>query len=243
MADSIDTALAALDELIELLPNIEKAKGRARLGTALQKATASALQFDEYPGWVEELVVLVEAAKVDTGAVHSEIGTSLLEIIRMSQILAGEPTIDQLDQVNQVGLTKLPFEIDKIKNRIESFWRMAVRDALGGQGTLGEVLIKIPVVEPLGRDLRELALRAKKLEDESRRASDRAEEHDTLLVEASALNGRLLAAGVAPPIAKFLVDVASRPVRLSDVSDEILAWIRDHDALALFSVSANGATR
>ena len=88
-----------------------------------------------------------------------------------------------------------------------------------------------------------VALRAKKLEDESRRASDRAEEHDTLLVEASALNGRLLAAGVAPPIAKFLVDVASRPVRLSDVSDEILAWIRDHDALALFSVSANGATR
>jgi hypothetical protein len=242
MDDEIDVALAPLDELVELLPKIEKAKERARLGTALQKATASAERFDRFPALIQSLAILVEAADADFEAVRSEIGASLSEIVKMSRILAGEPTIDQLDGINQVGLTRLPFEIEKIESRIEGVWRKAVQDALGGQAALGEVLTNIPGVEELGRDLLKLAGRAKRLEDASRPAIDRVKERDALVTEASALNDRLLGVGVAPPIAAFLVAVAARPVRLSDLTDEILGWIRDHDALALFTVSAHGAT-
>lgn len=237
-----DLDLAPLDELIELLPKIETAKERARLGTALQKATASAERFDHIPALIEGLVALVEAADADFEAVRSEIGTSLSEIVKMSRILSGEPTIDQLDAINQIGLTRLPFEVEKIGNYVEGVWRKAVQDALGGQAALGEVLTNIPGVEALGRDLLKLAARAKKLEDASRPAVDRVKERNALVAEASALNERLLAVGVAPPIANFLVAVAARPVRLSDLTDEILGWIRDHEALALFTVSAHGAT-
>lgn len=242
MDDIVGTTLAPLDELIELLPKIEKAKERARLGTALQKATASAEQFDRYPALIEGLVALVEAAEADFEAVRSEIGASLSEIVKMSRILAGAPTIDQLDSINQVGFTRLPFEMEKIENRVEGVWRKAAQDALGGQAALGEVLTNIPGVEPLGRDLLMLAARAKKLEDASRPATDRVKERDALVAKASALNDRLLGVGVAPPVANFLVAVAAQPVRLSDLTDEILGWIRDHDALALFTVSAHGAT-
>lgn len=242
MNDALDTKLAPLEELIELLPKIDKAKERARLGTALQKATASAESFDKYPALLEGLATLVDAADADFEAVRSEIGASLSEIIRMSRILAGEPTIEQLDTINQVGLTRLPFEIDKIEKVIEAVWRKAVQDALGGQASLGVVLTNIPGVESLGSDLLKLAARAKKLEDASRPPADRVNERDALLLEASALNERLLGVGVAPSIAAFLVAVAARPVRLSDLSDEILGWIRDHNALALFTVSAHGAT-
>ncbi|GAM02932.1 hypothetical protein [Sphingomonas parapaucimobilis] len=242
MDDAPDTTLAPLDELIELLPKIDKAKERARLGTALQKATASAERLDGCPALLEGLATLVEAADADFEAVRSEIGASLGEIVKMSRILAGEPTIDQLDAINQIGLTRLPFEMEKIERGIEGVWRKAAQDALGGQAALGEVLTNIPGVEALGSDLLKLAARAKKLEDPSRPPADRVKERDSLVVEASALNDRLLAVGVAPPIAAFLVAVAARPVRLSDLTDEILGWIRDHDALALFTVSAHGAT-
>lgn len=242
MDDVADTTLAPLDELIELLPKIDKAKERARLGTALQKATASAERLDGFPALLEGLTTLVEAADADFEAVRSEISASLSEIVKMSRILAGEPTIEQLDAINQIGLTRLPFEMEKIERGIEGVWRKAAQDALGGQAALGEVLTNIPGVEALGSDLLKLAARAKKLEDTSRPPADRVKERDTLVVEASALNDRLLAVGVAPPIAAFLVAVAARPVRLSDLTDEILGWIRDHDALALFTVSAHGAT-
>lgn len=237
-----DIALAPLDELIELLPQIEKAKERARLGTALQKATTSAERYDHFPALIEGLVTLVEAADADFEAVRSEIGSSLSEIVKMSRILSGEPTIDQLDAINQIGLTRLPFEIEKIENYVEGVWRKAVQDALGGQAALGEVLTNIPGVETLGRDLLRLAARAKKLEDANRPAADRVKERDALVAEASALNDRLLAVGIASPIANFLVAVAARPVRLSELTDEILGWIRDHEALALFTVSAHGPT-
>lgn len=242
MDDAVDTTLAPLDELIELLPKIDKAKERARLGTALQKATASAEQLVGFPTLLEGLATLVEAAEADLKAVRSEIGASLSEIVKMSRILAGEPTIEQLDAINQISLARLPFEIEKVERAIEGVWRRAAHDALGGQAALGEVLTNIPGVEALGSDLLKLAARAKKLEDSSRPPADRVKERDALVVEASRLNDRLLAVGIAPPIAAFLVAVAARPVRLSDLTDEILAWIRDHDALPLFTVSAHGAT-
>lgn len=242
MDDAAETTLAPLDELIELLPKIDKAKERARLGSALQKATASAERLDGFPALLEGLTTLVEAANADFETVRSEISASLGEIVKMSRILTGEPTIEQLDAINQIGLTRLPFEMEKIEKGIEGVWRKAAQDALGGQAALGEVLTNIPGVEALGSDLLKLAARAKKLEDARRPPADRVKERDTLVVEASALNDRLLAIGVAPSIAAFLVAVAARPVRLSDLTDEILGWIRDHDALALFTVSAHGAT-
>ncbi|NKJ72702.1 hypothetical protein GFL38_10540 [Rhizobium leguminosarum bv. viciae] len=242
MDNAVDTALAPLDELIELLPKIEKAKERARLGTALQKSTMSAERYDHFPALIDGLVTLVEAADADFEAVRSEIGFSLIEIIKMSRILSGEPTIDQLDAINQIGLTRLPLEIEKIENYVEGAWRKAVQDALGGQAALGEVLTNIPGVEALGRDLLRLAARTKKLEDASRPAADRVKERNALVAEASALSDRLLGVGIAPPIANFLVAVAARPVRLSELTDEILGWIRDHQALPLFTVSAHGAT-
>lgn len=242
MDDSVDTALAPLEGLIELLPDINDAKARARLGTALQKATASAEQFKHYPALVEGLVILAKATDADFRPVRSEIDAPLSAIIRMSRILAGEPTIEQLDDVNQKGFTRLELDIEKIESRVEGLWRTAVRDALGGQAALGSVLTKIPGVDALGRDLLKLAARAQTLEDTSRPATKRVTERDALVVEASALSDRLLAVGVAPPIAEFLVAVAAGPVRLSDLTDEILGWIREHDASALFTVSAHGAT-
>lgn len=242
MDDVADTKLAPLDELVELLPKIEKAKDQARLGTALQKATALAERFDAFPPLLEGLAKLVEAAGAEFEAVRSEIGPSIADIVKMCRILAGEPTIEQLDAINQIGLTRLPYEVDKISNQVENVWRKTAQDALGGQAALGAVLTNIPGVEALGRDLLKLAARAKRLEDINRAAADRVTERDALVVEASALNDRLLAAGIAQPIAAFLVAVAARPVRLSDLSDDIFGWLRDHNALALFTVSAHGAT-
>lgn len=242
MDDSVEPVRAPLDELIELLPKIEKAKERARLGTALQKATLSVDLFNNFPALLEGLAMLVEAADADFEAVQSEIGASLSEIMKICRMVADEPTIEQLEAINQLGLTRLPFEIEKIEKAIEGVWQKAAQDALGGQAALGEVLTKIPGVEALGSDLLKLAAHAKRLADVSRPHGDRVKERDRLVSEASALNDRLLAVGVAHPIAAFLVAVAARPVRLSDLTDEILAWIRDHDALALFTVSARGTT-
>lgn len=237
MEEAAEVTLAPLDALIDLLPKIEKAKERQRLGTALQKATGSAERYGRYPDLLADLATLVDALDGDFEAVRSDIGSSMVEIVKMGRVLSGEPTIEQLDAINQLGLTRLPLEIDRIADRIEGVWRRAVQDALGGQAALGEVLTNIPGVDALGRELLKLANRAQKLEDRGCPAADRVTERDLLLTEASALNDRLLAVGVAPPIADFLVSVAAKPVRLSDLTDEILGWIRDHNALALFTVS------
>jgi hypothetical protein len=241
MDEAAEITLAPLDALIDLLPKIEKAKERQRLGSALQKATAAAARYDLYPGLLTDLTMLVDASDGDFEEIRSDIGSTMVEIIKMGRVLAGEPTIEQLDAINQVDLTRLPLEIKRIEDRIEGVWRRTVQDALGGQAALGEVLTNISGVDALGHELLKLASRAQKLEDRGCQAADRVTERNLLLTEASALNDRLLAVGVAPPIADFLVSVAAKPVRLSDLTDEILGWIRDHDALALFTVSARGA--
>lgn len=135
-------------------------------------------------------------------------------------------------------MVQLPLQIEKINERIEDLWRLSVRQNLGGHAALGDVLNAIPGVASLGRDLTTLAVRARTLEDVKRRASDRVAQRDALVREVAEVADRLLKAGVAPPVANFLVAIAANPVPLSDLTEEIFAWIRDHDALALFSVSA-----
>src|SRR3546814_15584161 len=80
ISDSAD--LAPLDDLIALLPKIEKAKERARLGTALQKATATVERLDRLPALMRDLLILVEAADADFEEARSEIGYALSAIIK-----------------------------------------------------------------------------------------------------------------------------------------------------------------
>lgn len=230
--------LAPLDELVGILPKIEQAKERARLGTALQKATASAEQYGHFPERLIGLSTLLAAIDLDKEELRGELGLTLTTIAKMGQTLGGNPTIDQLDGINQAGMAQLPLQVDKVAARVEDLWRRAVQTDLGGQAALGEVLSAIPGVEALGRDLKALAVRTRALDDPKMVAEQRVAERDALLLEASALQARLLDAGIAAPIADFLVSVAANPVRLSDLTEEIFEWIRSHDALALFSVSA-----
>src|SRR3546814_630221 len=198
ISDSAD--LAPLDDLIALLPKIEKAKERARLGTALQKATATVERLDRLPELMRDLLILVEAADADFEEARSEIGYALSEIIKMGRVLGGEPSIDDLDAINQGGLARLPLEVEKIENRIESVWKKSVQDALGGQAALGEVLNNIPGVEALGRDLLMLAAQARAIQDPATAAAERVKQRDALLEKAAALNDRLLEVGVDPPV-------------------------------------------
>jgi hypothetical protein len=239
MADDREAIeLAPLDALIDILPKIELAKQRARLGNALEKATATVQRLARYPEVLTDLGTLASASGSGLESSRSDIEQTLAVIIKMAKVLASQPTIEDLDNVNQVGLTQLPLQMEKIEERIETAWRKTVREAFGGQAALGEVLTNIPGLEALGRELTGLAAWADKLDDKTKPAAWRVAERDSLVAQASALNDRLLGAGIAPPIAAFLVAVAAGPVRLSDLTDDIYAWIRDHDALALFTVSA-----
>lgn len=242
MSDAVDIQdLAPLAELIDLLPKIGRAKERARLGSALQKATASADLYDSFPDRLNDLATLLSAIDLDKEELRGELVPTLATIMKMGRTLGGEPTIDQLDAINQAEIALLPFQIDKIEARIEVLWRRAVHADLGGQAALGEVLSAIPGVDALGHDLKALALRTRALDDAKIASLQRIAERDALRKEASALQERLLEAGIAAPIADFLVLVAASPVRLSDLTDEIFEWIRSHGALSLFSVSAHGA--
>lgn len=242
MSDTTDSQdLAPLEELINLLPKIEQAKEQARLGTALQKATASAELYNHFPDRLNGLSALLGAIDFEKEELRGELGLTLATIAKVGLTLGGDPTIEQLDAINQAGMVQLPLQIEKIEGRVELLWCRAVHADLGGQAALGEVLSAIPGVEALGRDLQALAARTRALDDAKIAAGQRIAERDALREEASALQERLLEAGIAAPIADFLVSVAANPVRLSDLTDEIYEWIRSHDALSLFSVSAHGA--
>src|SRR3546814_18941058 len=88
---------------------------------------------------MRDLLILVEAADADFEEARSEIGYALSEIIKMGRVLGGEPSIDDLDAINQGGLASLQLEVEKIENRIESVWQKSVQDDLGGQAALGEI--------------------------------------------------------------------------------------------------------
>lgn len=233
--------LAPLEDLIALLPEIERAKERARLGTALQKATTSAELYEHLPDRLDGLGKLLSAIALNKEELRGELTATLVTIAKMGLTLSSEPTIEQLDAINQTEMAQLPFQVEKIEGRVELLWRHAVHADLGGQGVLGEVLSAIPGVDVLGYDLKALAIRIRALEDTAIAADQRVTERDALRKEASALQERLLEAGIAAPIADFLVSVAANPVLLSDLTDEIFDWIRSHNALSLFSVSAHGA--
>ena len=238
--DTKDTMLAPLDELIAILPKIEQAKERARLGTALQKATISAEQFKWVPSRLEGLSTLLEGIATHKGELRTDIEPALNAIINLARLLTGEASIEVLDDINQRGMARLPLHIDKVEDRIEALWKQSIQQDLGGQAALGKILSAIPGVESLGQDLANLAARTRALEDSKIPANDRVAERNTLMTEASALADRLLKAGIAPPIAEFLVAVTTGPVRLSNLTEDIFAWIRDHEALEQFSVSVQG---
>jgi hypothetical protein len=241
-ADSIDEAtLAPLDELIAILPQIEPAKERAELGDVLQKATRAAERYAEIPERLENLSTLLDAIIANKQQLRLDLGQDLNDVIRMAHILAGEPSKEDLINVNQDAMPKLELRIQNIERQVEGLWRDCVELALGGQAALGLVLSAIPGVKSMGREVTSLAARVASLTDATRPAHDRVTERDELVTKASAMADRLLQAGVAPPIAAFLVAVAANPVQLSDLTEEIFAWIREHEALALFSVSTRRA--
>lgn len=239
--DSHASEITPLEALVNILPKIEAAKQRARLGNALDKATAAVERLSYCPDLLSDLGILASASGSGLEAWRSEIEQTLADITRTSKLLAGHPSVEDLDYVNQIGLTQLPLQVEKIEERIENAWRRTVQQALGGQGALGEVLTNIPGVEDLGRELTGLAAQAKRLEDRTKPAAWRVAERTKLTEQASDLADQLLGAGIAPPVAEFLVAVAAGPVRLSNLTDDIYTWIKEHNALALFTVSARGA--
>ncbi len=232
-------ALAPLDELIEILPKIAAAQQRARLGTALQKATTTVERLDDLPARLAGLDALVSASRSKLGDA-TDVRQILSTIATMARMLAGQPSIEELDHVNQVGLNQLPFHFQRVEEQVEGAWQAAVNEVLGNQGALGHVLLNIPGVESLGRKLIALAARAAALENKLKPAAWRVAELDHLLSERTDIAGRLQDAGIAQNIASFLLAVAAKPVRLSDLTDDILAWLKDHDALEMFDVSARG---
>jgi hypothetical protein len=244
MADDIEQAtLAPLDALIAILPQIQKAKERDRLGDALRKATSAAERYAWIPERLKDLSTLLDATSVKEAAgankedLRLELGVALDAVIRLGRILAGELSIEDLVRVNQDSMRALPFHIEKIEQKVETLWRESIEQAFGGQAALGQVLSTIPGIELLGRDVTNLSARVAFLIDAKRPARDRVNERNELVIKVSAMANRLLEAGVAPSIAAFLVAVATNPVQLSEVTDEILAWIRQHEALTLFLVS------
>lgn len=240
-ADDGVTELAPLDDLIGLLPQIAGARERARLGTALQKATASAAELDYCPDLLADLALLAAASSRDLAPLRASIGPQLASVLELGRKLSGELTTESLSAAAQTDLPRLEFAVERIRDCVEGLWREATEADLGGQAALGEVLTGIATTETLGRDLVRLGVRVKRLVDRNTPAADRIVERDKLIAQASALDARLHETGVAPPIAHFLLTVAVRPARLSELTDEILAWIRDHDALDRFVVSTRGA--
>jgi hypothetical protein len=244
MADDIEQAtLAPLDALIAILPQIQKAKERDRLGDALRKATGAAERYAWIPERLKDLSIVLDAigAKEAAGAkkesLRLELRAALDAVIRLGRLLGGELSIEDLVRVNQDSMRALPFHIENIEQKVESLWRASIEQAFGGQAALGQVLSIIPGIELLGRDLTILSARIGFLTDAKRPARDRVHERNELVIKVSAMADRLLEAGVAPSIAAFLVAVAANPVQLSEITDEILAWIREHKALSLFLVS------
>lgn len=241
MADgSNEATLAPIDDLIAILPKIEEAKERARLGSALQKATFASEEHSGVPSHLDNLSALLSATALDKDDLRAKLEPTLVSIINMGRVLSGDLTIEQLDEINQSGMTLLPSNVEKIERYIEELWKDSIQQGLGGQAALGGVLSAIPGLEALGRKLSDFAARTRSLENDHTPAKDRVAERDALLLEASALSDRLEEAGIESLIAEFLVAVAQNPVLLSDLTEEILAWIREHNALTLFSVSARG---
>ena len=236
-----EATLAPLDELLDALPEILKAKERERLGGALQKATNSAERYNSLPDEFENLIALLDAITFDKAKLLTNVANALNAVRRTARILAGQPSFDDLTNINQHAMPQLPLHVDNIKRQIEDLWRASIEQALGGQAALGQVLEAIAGVESLGRDVTRLASQVGSLTDVTRQARDRVSERDVLVKKASAMDADLLSAGIAPPIADFLVAVAANPVQLSKLSEEILTWLREHDALALFAVSIRPA--
>jgi hypothetical protein len=232
--------LAPLDDLIEILPQIEPAKQRARLGGALQRATATVKQLSRLPDQVTSLAIILAECRSELPD-RTEIERTLSVIVSMARVMAGQPTIEELDNLNQTSLNQLPLHFERVEDKVEAAWRTAVREALGNQGALGAVLTNIPGFQELGRDLTALSERADSLGDKAKSAVWRVAERNRLTTELSAIAGKLEGVGIASNVAKFLVAVAARPVPLSELTDDIYAWIKENNALPLFNVSAGRA--
>lgn len=237
MSETEQIDLAPLDELIALGPKIEQAQQRARLGSALQKATANVEQWSDLPARLSGLAQLLGASGARAEQL-APVAEPLTGVFAMARVMSAEPTVEDLDRINQVSFTTLPFQVEKIEGAIEGAWRISVADALAGQGALGRVLRRIPGVESLGDELAQLAQGASALIDRNQPVGWRITERDCLANARADLSERLQAAGIATEVAAFLVAVADGPVSLSALSEPVLGWLRDHEALAMFEVSA-----
>lgn len=233
-ADVLD--LAPLDELIALVPKLDLANERRRLGTALQKATANAETWKDLPERLEAWADLAQAGGASAEDFEA-IAPALASIFAMARALGSGLTVEQLDQLNQVAFNQLSFQVDKIEQVVEAVWRRSVEDAIGGQRGLGLVLERIPDVQSLGRELSDLARRGDLLTDRARPAAWRIAERERLAAARAELTGKLEAAGIASEMVTFLLAIADGPVRLGDVSDAVLAWLRAHTAFDMFDLT------
>mgnify|MGYP001810379664 CR=1 FL=1 len=256
-AEEGEIALAPLDGLIGSLGELNEAVERSRLGAALENATAYANACVACPSAIKDYTLLVETAVEKRDALRAEFLEKLSKIADMGKTLAGNPTVQELEELNQTTLGYLQRDVqtlvafaehealpygETLVARVESAWVDSVQATFGGQGALGGVLAGISGTEEIGKALVNVADRSKALANKSRSAEERVALRAALLEEVDALGVSLKGAGVDSKIADFLVSVAARPMRLSDVSVETLTWIREHNALDKFEISTATAT-
>lgn len=226
------TALEALEGVIGLLPDAAKKSG---FGSELRNAAAVPEEAQKLCDRAEDLIRLAACL----GALNHEGRREQLEELVYDCLEAGKALEEARDAPS---LARARQKISDLRAPVNNLNRSVVEDWQACQGNVfrplkpyGELLKQIGGLERLGEEFVQLA------EDVARiRSGDNA---STLLNAVTAAFSRLEELQVRrsaslsdPAIGAFLNALAEQRATLSDLSEEVLDWLRDRNALSRFEI-------
>lgn len=229
------SALAPLDDLEALLPELPTAKERKELGKALATACQKIREIEGAAAGLDEVAALLTVCGDTITEERVEVLTCLDRITAMAREFIAAASYEELDHV-RFTVAKLPGELKTLETAAGRAWRTNVRSRLAGMTPLGDVLARIPQMASLGHQFRTLGRDASTLEQSNAPAVQRIARLQHLLSQRDTLMNDLSGMGIDAEVVSFLQDIASGLLPLSRLTDPIREWLDRVGATDVFRV-------
>lgn len=241
MHDVQDARPDPLAELERLLPEVPAAKEARALGTALSKASEQAAAIDGRLDRLETAAVLVPLCSGHLAEEREGMDKALDELEEIAARLSAAASREDLEEL-QFGLRTVPKDLAAIEQGVDRAWRRLVRGLFEGPAAAGAILSRIPATSSVGTALVQIGQSAKRIEGSPWDEASRTDLASLIERKTEVIQG-WADGGAGDAITSFLRDVTSGVLPLSRLTPEIYSWLKDNQALDLFTVSLARSAR
>lgn len=226
-----------LETLEQRLKDIDATLEARRLGNALERASkaldGALAQIDR----IETLSAFVPLIQDELDeSERTRLTDGFRQLLQTGNEAVGAKESDQLVKLAQTLREALPLRVNLVRDSVQRAWWLRLDREFEGTAELAAVLSDIPQTAATGQALAEIAHQVAQLRGRLDDAQAQGQQLQVQIEARQRCNAQIEAAGADAEVTDFLLATANGSATLSHCTEEVLAWILEHDAADRFQV-------